>query len=58
MDILNTNDVANCNQDTIQNSDSSIISHSKVVTTGVSDNLANKDEFEWNEDPQPPGTNG
>ena len=58
MDILKTNDVANCNQDTIQNSDSSIISHSKVVTTGVSDNLANKDEFEWNEDPQPPGTNG
>ena len=35
MDILKTNDVANCNQDTIQNSDSSIISHSKVLTTGV-----------------------
>ena len=58
MDILNTNDVLNCNQDIVQNADSSIISHSKVSTTGVSDNLDNKDEFDWNEDPQPPGTNG
>ena len=58
MDIVNTNDVSNCNQDLIKNSDSSIISNSKVSTTGVCDNLANKNEFDWNEDPQPPGANG
>ena len=58
MDIVNTNDVSNCNQDMIKNSDSSIISNSKVSTTGVCDNLANKNEFDWNEDPQPPGANG
>ena len=58
IDIVTTNDVSNCNQDMIKNSDSSIISHSKVSTTGVCDNLANKNEFDWNEDPQPPGANG
>ena len=58
MDIINTNDVSNCNQDMIKNSDSSIILNSKVSTTGVCDNLANKNEFDWNEEPQPPGANG